>query len=951
MKKKTFVKRIVAMVVLLALVVSINVGAHTFSGYADLYLGAGEAIITKVEGTDDWDSEYNTLDYKDSAELQDAANALVEEIQGEGIVLLKNNGALPLDKGSDVTLMGRDAADPVYGGSGSGAVKIDTVVDFHDGMINAEFNVNESVYQILDTFAETAPKTTIVMDKPNESSYNIGEMPVEGYTDAAIATFADYADAAIVMVGRGGGEGGDLAQDMNGWDENYVEGQHQLELNQDEKDAIALAKEHFETVVVIVNSNNTLELGELEDDADIDAVLWIGSPGQTGFNAVGDVLSGDINPSGKLPDIHPADFTKDPTFDNFGHFQYSNIDSSNASGDGFFVEYEEGIYIGYKYYETAAVEDFIDYDEAVVYPFGHGMSYTDFAWEVGEQTLGEIDGDITIDVTVTNTGDVAGKDVVQLYYSAPYTKGGIEKSSVVLGAFAKTALLAPGETDTITLTLAVEDMASYDHKTARAYVLESGNYELRIQTDSHNMKDGIAPINYEVDTTVVYRDDNHRPSDNSAVTNQFDDVTVEMDMVMSRADFAGTFPTAPDAASKTASDAVIGAFATYDVKANQDESIAMPATEMDNGLALIDLRGLPYNDPTWQTLLDQLNMKQVEEMLLNGAYNTTALKSVAKPAAVDFDGPSGLNSFMTSLSCTAYPSEPIIAATFNTDLAYAMGEMVGNEGLDNDINGWYAPALNIHRSPFAGRNFEYYSEDALLSGIMGAAATEGAASKGMYAFLKHFALNDQEINRVNNGVATWADEQTMRENYFKPFEYAVKNATQTVKYISDDQGAVSEVEMKATTAVMSSFNRLGGVWAGGSAPLLQNVLRDEWGFEGMVITDFNLYPYMVPDQGIANGSDLMLTFAPMKTLEDTKSATAVSNMREATHNILYTVVNSNAMNGIAPGSIITYTEAPWEGWLNMFNIGFGVLWIAGATMIVLQISKSKKTADEENIED
>ena len=470
--------------VVLILAVGLNIASSIFSGYMDLFLGGGEAIITRTEGSEDWDSEYYPLDYQGKKEVQAAANALVEELEGEGVVLLKNNGALPLAPKSKITLLGRSAADPVYGGSGSGAVKLDTVVNLRSGLENAGFQINGAVYDLLAKFAPTKPKGVIAMDKPADSSYYIGEMPVSGYTADARSSFASYGDAAVVVVGRGGGEGGDLTRDMKGWDDNYTDGQHQLELTKDEKDMLALAKEHFDKVVVLINASSAMELGVLEEDADIDAILWVGSPGQTGFNAVGAVLCGDVNPSGRTVDIYPADFTRDPAFVNFGDYKYSNISRQNASGDGCFVQYEEGIYVGYRYYETAAAEGFIDYGEAVVYPFGYGLSYTDFSWEVAGSRLGGVDGSLEVDVTVTNTGAAAGKDVVQLYYTAPYTKGGIEKAEVVLGDFAKTALLEPGASATLTLAIPVEDMASYDYLGEKAYVLEAGDYILSLRSDS-----------------------------------------------------------------------------------------------------------------------------------------------------------------------------------------------------------------------------------------------------------------------------------------------------------------------------------------------------------------------------------------------------------------------------------------------------------------------------------
>ncbi len=960
--KKFLALWIPALCVVLALAVAVNVLTQVFRPYVDLYLGGGEMVITKTEGSEDWESEYYTLDYKDKKETAAAADALVEEIEGEGIVLLKNNGALPLAAPANVTLLGRDAADPVYGGSGSGSVDPDKAVDLRAGLERAGFEVNAAAYGVLADYASfkeelTAlgsqrvydhPRGVITMDKGN-STYYIGEMPVEGY-DGVISSFSAYGDAAIGAIGRVGGEGGDLTQDMEGWDDNYAPGQHQLELNQDEKDAIALAKEHFDTVIVLINASTTMELGELEEDEGVDAIVWIGSPGQTGFYAVGDVLAGAVNPSGRTAGLWAADFTRDPTFVNFGNFQYSNISAANAIGSGYFVQYEEGIYVGYRYYETAAAEGFINYDEAVVYPFGYGLSYTGFSWAVAGQELGGTDGIISVDVTVTNTGSAAGKDVVELYYSPPYTPGGIEKPSVVLGAFAKTGLLQPGQSETVTLTLDVEDMASYDYKNERAYVLEAGEYTLTLQTDSHHVKEGCGPIAYSVGRTVVYAGEDHRTGDAAPVTNQFDSLSARFAdspaegfaLNMSRADCGGTFPTAPTAADMTAGEDVIAGFQAYDPKAHADPAAEKPVVGAKNGLNLIDLRGLPYDDPSWELMLDQLSAKDMEKLVLNGMYATVALSSVGKPATVDFDGPAGINSYMTSLSCTAYPSEVVVASTFNVELVRRMGEMVGNESIANQVNGWYAPAMNLHRSPFGGRNFEYYSEDPLLSGAMGAACVSGAASKGLYCTVKHFAVNDQETNRVNGGgISVWVNEQALRELYLKPFEYTVKNASACVKYIADSEGTMSEKEMPACTAMMSSYNRLGAVWAGGSEALMRNVLRDEWGFRGMVITDFDLYEFMYPDQAAATGSDLILSTDAMKSLEDTKSAAAMQNLRQACHNILYTVAHSHAMNGIVPGTIISYTAAPWEGWLAAANAAVGALLAAGVAWVAVRVVKNR----------
>ncbi|MBB6479853.1 glycoside hydrolase family 3 C-terminal domain-containing protein [Spirochaeta isovalerica] len=930
--RKQFLRgRIIALSLFAVLAIVLNILINVFSGYADLYLGKGKAVITTAEGTEDWDSEYYSLDYASEMLLKEAAEDLVKKIEAEGAVLLKNNGALPLETSASnrtkITLMGRDAVDSVFGGSGSGSVDISTVVDLKEGLEKANYSINETVYSLFDSFAAYTmgrnnfgqpakkyenPKADIVMDKPQDSTYYIGEMPVDRFTDDALASFSTYDDAAIIMFGRGGGEGGDLSQNMKGFEENYEPGQHQLELNKDEKDLLELAKKNFDKVIVLINSSAAMEMGILEDDPEIDAVLWVGSPGQTGFLAVGEILNGTVNPSGRTADIYAADFTKDPTFVNFGHFQYSNISRNNSYGDAFLVEYEEGIYMGYRYYETAAAEGFINYDEAVVYPFGFGLSYTDFHWEVTSREIGDINGSISVDVRVTNKGDRAGKEVVQLYYSAPYYKGGVEKSEVVLGDFAKTGLLGPGESETVTLSIAVEDMASYDFLQERAYVLDKGDYRIRLQTDSHNMKEGVDEIVYSVDSTIVYKDRSGRESDLVAATNLFDDVSSEISRTLSRSDFAGTFPTAPKAEDLKASDAVLAAFAPYWAGDHDDPEAEMPVTGAENGISLINMRGRDFSDPLWEPFLDQLNPEDIITIVINSAYNTGEIDNIGKPATVDLDGPAGINSFMgANIHGVAYTSAVVIASTFSTEIAFEMGEMVGNEGLFYDVHGWYAPAVNIHRSPFAGRNFEYYSEDPYLSGKIGTSVVEGTASKGVYAYVKHYALNDQEANRNANGVATWANEQSIREIYLKPFELIVKNAETTVKYISDEAGTVSEKIMPASTAIMSSFNRIGGVWAGGSVPLMQNILRDEWGFKGVVISDFNLYDHMDVNQGLAAGTDINITFESMKSMDETESATVVQQLRRTGHRLLYTVANSHAMNGIVPGATVTFTMAPW----------------------------------------
>ncbi|MBD7951540.1 glycoside hydrolase family 3 C-terminal domain-containing protein [Oerskovia rustica] len=941
-----------------------NVALNVAGGWVASQFGSGTYEFTNAAESAGWDTEYYTSDFGSIEEVDEAAKSLVEEIAAGGIVLAKNEaGTLPLATSSRVTMLGRAAADPVFGGSGSGSVDTNSAVTARAGLENAGFEVNDQVFTTIEEFAAENPRGYIEMDRPDISTYYIGELPVGEY-EAQSASFADYSDAAVVFVGRPGGEGGDLTQDMTGWDDNAAPGQHQLELNQDEKDMIELAKSSFENVVVVVNSSTTIEMGALQDDPEIDSILLAGSPGATGLSALGRILAGDVNPSGRTADLWAADFTADPTFANFGGFVYDNIEASfpvpaiekatsNATltSDAPFVNYAEGIYFGYRYYETAAAEGFIDYDEAVVYPFGYGLSYSDFAWKVVSTEAGEVDGKISVTVEVTNTGATAGKDVVELYYSAPYTAGGIEKSEVVLGGFTKTGLLEPGASETVTIDLAVEDMASYDHLGNKAYVLEAGDYSISLRTDSHTVAPGTEPVVYTVDSDVVYSGDDHRATDLAEVTNQFDDVSAQFSaeppdgkiLSMSRADFAGTFPKAPTADMLVADEAVQKGFEPWDLEAAAAAFEGeKPTTGAQTDLTLVDMRGLPKDDPKWDELLDAVSVGDMTSMLLNGAYQTAAIGSIAKPQTVEPDGPAGFSSFInSSINGVAYPSEFLIAQTWDVELGAAMGEMLGNEAMFKGINGWYAPAMNLHRSPFGGRNFEYYSEDPFLSGAMATSVANGAATKGVYTALKHFALNEQETNRVNNGIATWATEQTIREIYLKPFEMAVKGITMDVQYVSDDEGTISETTIGAGS-IMSSFNRIGATWAGGSEALMTNVLRTEWGFEGFAISDFNLYPYMNPNQSISAGTDLTLTFQPSKSLGDTTSAKAVSDIREATHNILFTVANSNAMNGLAPGATVTYTPPTWVYIQIGATVLIGLLVLAGGFMVTRRVLRHRK---------
>lgn len=918
---------------LLGAAAAVNVAASKFSSLLDHYLGGRPYTLEVAEGSEDWDSNYYDAQYRRRTEARAVADELVAEIEGEGAVLLKNDGTLPLPKGTKVSLLGRYAADPVYGGAGSGTVDPNECTDLYTGISDAGLAVNDAAYNWIKENYSNYPKANITMDSPETATYYIGEIPWADYSSDAQSSIVGT--TGIVVVGRGGGEGGDLSTNLlrdvndpnqskftaNNETANYAEGQHELELTVEERDLIAAAKKACDKVVVLVNASTTMELGDLvSGDLEVNAILSIGSMGAAGSRGVGKILTGEVNPSGRTCDIWAADFTADPTFGNFGGKQYTdvsnyyptNYNDRVSNGTAYFVEYEEGIYLGYRYYETAAVEAAagnyagFDYDKAVVFPFGYGLSYTTFEQTLDSCTAG---GDeVKASVTVTNTGDVAGKQVVELYYTAPYEAGGPEKSAVVLGAFAKTEALEPGKSQAVELAFPVSSMASWD-STAKggkgAYVLAAGDYVVSLRTDSHT---SVA----EATVTLAEQTYDTDPQTGSGVENRFADITEYMEQNcenLSRQDFAGTWPKAAE--DKTAAECGIE-FAEYDYANDLDKSVEMPTTGASNGLSLIDLRCLDYDDELWDGLLDQLSVDEMTTLLNDGAYNTGEVASISKPATSDPDGPAGFTSLTGSTGNCAYCSEYVMAQTWNVELMHRMGEMIGQEALACGYNGWYAPACNTHRSPFGGRNFEYYSEDPVLGGMMCAAVVSGAATNGVYAYVKHFAMNDQDAYRVQH-ICTWSTEQAAREIYLRPFELTVKNATADLKYISDDQGTVSTKTMRACTALMSSYNYIGTEWAGGRKSLLTDVLRGEWGFRGMVITDFNLYGYMEKNDALFGGTDLQLTYSAMTpAFEGTGEPSVVAKLRESTHNLLYTVVNSNAMQGMAPGTSVKYGTATWQ---------------------------------------
>lgn len=824
-----------------------------------------------------------------SPETSVESQKLSEEITDEGIVLLENkNGILPLSDNKNINVFGWGSTNPCYGGTGSGALSdAYPIVSLLEGMSNAGITTNEELTKFYTDYRADRPVVGMF-----SQDWTLPEPPAANYTDALLSSTKDFSDTALVVITRVGGEGADIPTDVSqvtytNNSETYNDfetGEHYLQLSQSEKDMVDLVCENFDNVILVYNGANAFELGFVNDYDQIKSVIWCAGTGQNGFNSLGKILTGDVNPSGKTIDTFVYDLTATPYYNNIGKMYYDNMDEFKAESFGSesipsFVNYVEGIYVGYRFYETAADEGLIKYDEVVQYPFGYGLSYATFKQEMGKIKT-DADGNVTIDVTVTNTGSTAGKDIVQIYFNPPYTNGGIEKATANLVAFDKTALLEPGKSETLSITFNQEDMASYDAYGLGGYVLEKGDYVLSIRSSSHDI---IAEEKYTVAETVKYTGDNKRSTDEVTAENLFEQAEGSVNYLSRKDSFANYKVATAAPATYSMPDDQKAAFinnSNYNPADYNNAGDEMPTTGAKNGLNLSDLRGKDYNDPQWEDLLDQLTVSDMNTLIAIGGYQTSKVDSVGKNSTIDCDGPASINNNFTGVGSIGFPSSVVIAATWNIDLAEAFGESIGKMADEMKVSGWYAPAMNTHRSAFAGRNFEYYSEDGLLSGKMAANAVVGAAKHGVYAYLKHYALNDQEDNRLSM-LCTWSTEQAMREIYLRPFEIAVKEGE--------------------AHAMMSAFNYVGTEWAGGSYALQTAILRDEWGFKGFVLTDYfgsKGYGYMNSDQGIRAGNNVALATYDVETnyVKDTSNATSVLAMRQSAKDIMFTVVNSRIHN-------------------------------------------------------
>lgn len=972
-KKKTRRIGFVIAAVIALLAIIINIGLGMFASTMDALFATHEVLSETV----------------DKDEAFQNSKTVAKKVQDEGTVLLKNDGLLPLgNKTAKVNLFGWGSYEPVYSGYGSGGMrpgtKMENFTTLRAAFENAGYEVNSELMDAYAAFCEKRVNPGAVTNH----NYSIYELPIEQY-EGMLANAKAFSNYAIITISRAGGEGDDvpLPGEMSeahsahyGVEYGKNETKHYLELSDDEEAMVQLVCENFDNVIVLVNSINAMELGFVDEYDSIKGALWIGGPGTVGFESVADIIKGNVNPSGRLVDTYAYDITSSPAFVNFGYTTFYNDDINTSANKSTlqFANYVEGIYVGYRYYETAAHEGYIDYDSTVQYPFGYGLSYTTF-----DQTLGEVteeDGVLTLPVTVTNTGGRAGKEVVQVYVTAPYTPGGIEKSYVSLAGFGKTGIIEPKASEIVEIKIPVEELASYDYKVNGCYVLESGKYELKLMKNSHEMFEGQS-YTYSVPAAVIYNENNKRSTDLVAATNRFEDVAIQNATVedtdtldLTRADFAGTWPTKDHYATgtvttvgnkgesintyknvyiATATQYVIDNIVTNTLTAEAktyaepnstplstpykwrdfpyyDSSLSHPG----DTVTLADMSMVSYDeDETWNKFLGQMNYDELMTMVIFGTgYGSAEIESIQKSVMLDVDGPIGASSYQggNNFDGCHYPISTTLAATWNRELAEEMGRTFANELTSLGISGIYGPSVNTHRTPFGGRNWEYMSEDPLISGHMAGSEIYGLGENGIYAYLKHYAVNDQDSGRENSGLHTWLNEQALREIYLKPFEIAVKQ-----------YGA---------NAIMSSFNRLGPVWTGGRYDLCTEVLRDEWGFEGNVLSDYwydmtNIGMggkfYMGVEDGLYAGNDCWLNGMKTKKLEMSFDGSSMSDVEKglllrAAKRMCYT---------FSRGELLVSREQ-FPIWRILWIVGDVIVFGSLAAFAVVTLRRRKKKAAE-----
>lgn len=941
MKKTGMICRcIMACLVAIAIIVSLFIANMYTNKYSSLVSVYFNAETQKIINDEEDDSNYFTSDYSNEAEMKRHLEEVGSKIEEEGAVLLENNGALPLEKNLKITLLGQDSADLVYGGGGAGSVDTEKAVDLYTALEDAGYSINPVTREFYEEGNGASYRKTVI-DAYGNGEFAVNEVPVSEYTEEVKASFADYNDAAIVLIGRSGGESADLTTGV------LPSGYKYLELDENELNLIKMANANFDKVVVLLNTQNPIELGALTD-LDVDAVAWIGALGETGTYGLSALLDGDASFSGRLVDTYAYDSMSAPAMANFGSYTING--SEEAFGTNYMV-YSEGIYVGYKYYETR-YEDVVlgnesasnyDYNTMVQYPFGYGLSYTDF--EYSNYAVQETDSTYEVSVDVKNIGEVPSKEVVQVYMQSPYTDydkdNSIEKSSVELVGYTKTDVIEAGKSQTVTVSVPKESMKVYDQYGHGTYIIDAGDYYFAVGKNSHDALNNILALKgysesngmdyagnaslaasfnvAELDATTYAKS----VATGYEVSNQFEDADIkhydEDFKYLSRSNWSGTWPNTYADGSWNAPKDLIDAEAIIKVEDTvKDAPVTGKINDEYGKLNVAMLRDVDYSDPLWEVLIEQMSVTELDNLVRVGGYGTVSVDSIQLPATVDKDGTAGISSTLVGgENGMAYPPEIVLASTWNKELAEEFGKCIGEDSIVLKVAGWYAPAMNIHRTPYSGRNFEYYSEDGYLSGIMGAATVSGAQSKGAMVTIKHFALNDQETNRM--GVSIFASEQAIREIYLKAFEAAVTDA--------DAHG------------VMASMNRIGATWTGGHIGLMTDVLRNEWGFEGFVITDqasYNVFAYEDLREGLAAGTSLWLNSDSelWKLADEDMTNTVISNMQRAAKDIVFAISRSNAMNGLSAGAKIVQIT-PW--WKIALYVLFAILVVLVFIPVALSI--------------
>lgn len=973
------------------------IGGPIANSYASIINMVLKTESTKTIG--DVGETYFEADYASAAEQEKAAQEICETAEANGATLLLNReNALPLAQGAKVSLFGTGSADFVYGGTGSGSIDSSKALNLKDALEADGFSVNPTVWNFYTTGAGKDYRRQLAPGSLNNyifdnSGYLINEVPQSVFTDAEWNSVADYGDAAIMVVSRVCGEGSDLPWFGTGDGDGNI-----LSLSSEERDILKKladlkAAGQVKSIIVLLNVSNPMELDFLEPslcgvDYGVDACLWVGEVGQNGIEAIGDLLNGTANPSGKLVDTYCYDNLTSPAMQNTYVTSYTNAAEQGLAFKNtcneYYEVYQEGIYVGYRYYETRYEDTVLgnanvgkyDYASTVAYPFGYGLSYTTF--EYSGLTMKEDGDNFVFTVSVSNTGSVDGREAVQIYMQSPYTdydrENGIEKAAVELVGFEKVTVPA-GQTVSVDVTVPKSELRTYDANGAETYIVDAGNYYFATGNGSHEALNNILAAKAELEDTangtvnlnkmvgtgdaslaVQYQQASMdtatyaKTADGTQITNQldhadlnkFDDDTSNDVVYVSRSNWKNTVPEAAITATAyqaavqiAANDAIVAGLAIQDQPESTGE---MPTMGKEGTLTLSQFVGVPMDgsitvngqEYTWDDLLDQLTFSDMTKLVGLAYHSTASASNVGKPATKDENGPLGLTATLTGgSSSTGYTSADILAATFDREIAEAVGRSLGNDCLmatGKAYSGLYGPGVNIHRTPYGGRNFEYYSEDPFISGQICAAQVGGIQSKGVYVYMKHFALNDQDTGR--DGLCVWTNEQAAREIYLQAFEYPIEQAN--------------------ALCVMTSFNRLGTTWAGGDYNLLTNILRNEFGMKGIILTDFsNSNNYMDVVQGVVAGGNAWdandANKWPAKLKEYKDNATVCNAMRDASKHILYTVANSNAMNGVSENVQIVEVRAWWQTAILVLDVVFGVLAVGSAVMLVRDIRRKKES--------